>query len=227
MARPLTLQDLEPCDLHVLWDLIRFGALADYQIARRYGSPAVANARLKPLIADELVRPLSEKFGDIVMYQITTRGFFLGRFGLKRHLLHPDHLGHDIAVVDLADHLLRRYPAATWRGENQFRLALEAVDGQKVRQADNHHTPDGLLIHGEKRIAIELEHSLKDPLRYTKICRWYATEIRLHEIWWFTDDPAIEARIRNVNRETGFAGDITVKYEPFPPGVVVRQRQRL
>jgi hypothetical protein len=89
-----------------MWDLIRFGALTDYQIDRRYGDPRVTQARLPVLIDDGLVTRMDERFAGVESFQATTRGFYLGRFGLKRHNIKYGQLGHDLAVVDLADALL-------------------------------------------------------------------------------------------------------------------------
>lgn len=225
MPCPLTLQDLDPRDALVMWDLIRFGALADYQVDRRYGGSDITRARLTYMLEQGLVTGSTNRLQDITVYEPTERGYFLCRFGLKRRKVRDWHTAHDIAVVDLADYLQSQYPTGTVRAENQIFRELDcAVEFQKIARPDIKRTPDGLLVVDGKRIGIELEHSIKSTSSYEKICRWYALEVRVHQIWWFTDDPAIEARIRQVNQDFDYAEDTHVRYEPFPPGVVIRPR---
>ena len=225
IACPRTLQDLDPRDLTILWDLIRFGALADYQIDRRYRAPHVSSVRLPILLDEGFVARMDPWLPGLESYQATSRGFYLGRFGLKRHTIKYGQLGHDVAVVDLADALIETHPGATWCAEQQIpRALLLAGDGARVDPREYTRTPDGLLVDGPRLIAVELEHSIKSTFAYSTICRWYALEHRIQELWWFTDVPAIAERIRAVVDAEGFAADLTVRIEAFPPGVVVRER---
>ncbi len=227
IACPRTLQDLDPRDVTVLWDLIRFGALTDYQIERRYSGPNIARARLPVLLDEGIVSPTDPWLPGVEAYQATSHGFYLGRFGLKRHNLRYGQLGHDLAVVDLADALIAAHPTATWCTEQQIpRALLIAGNGARVDPRTYARTPDGLLVDGGRLVAVELEHSIKSAFAYSTICRWYALEDRIHELWWFTDAPAIADRIRAVTRAEGFANDIAIRIEPFPPGVVVRERPK-
>ena len=131
--------------------------------------------------------------------------------------------------MDLADYLLEHEQGAEWKTEREVGRVLRAI-GPVMRARglpkERRHTPDGLLLTGGKRLAIELEHSDKGDQRYVRICRWFALELRLDGVRWYVDNPKIIARILKVNRQHGFDRDIDVTVEPFPPGVVVRGQAR-
>jgi hypothetical protein len=223
------LRDLHPLDIVVIRDLVRFGVLADDQIARRYGDAAIASQQLTLLESGGLIDPWARLIQDSSIYSATDYGALIARTGLKAKRPSMEHLRHDIALVDLADYLLRQDPAADWRTEREVGRVLRS-NGRLTRSrgAPNRygHRPDGLLLTDRKRIAIELEHSDKGDLRYANICRWFALTVSIDCVRWFVDDDRTIARIRRVNAQHGFAQDVDFTYEPFPPGVVIRSWRR-
>ena len=230
MPRVVTLRDLHPLDILVLRDLVRFGVLADDQIKRRYGDAAMSTDRLTLLETGGFVnKPRTDVVQSTVIYTASRYGTGIAQCGLGWRIPLEGHLAHDIAVVDLADYLLDQHPSAEWRTEREIGRALRAI-GPAMRARglpkERRHTPDGLLLSGGKRLAIELEHSDKGEQRYIGICRWFARELRLDGVRWYVDNPKIIARILKANRQHGFDRDVDVKVEPFPPGVVVRSQAR-
>jgi len=228
MASVISLRNLHPLDILVLRDLVRFGVLADDQITRRYRDPAIAADRLALLAAGGFInQPRTNVIQGAAIYTTTTYGTAVARCGLAWRLPLEGHLAHDIAVVDLADYLLDKHPEADWKTEREVGRVLRAI-GPAMRgrgwPKETRHTPDGLLLGGGKRVAIELEHSDKGNQRYVRICRWFAGELRLDGIHWYVDSPRISARIARANHDHGYDRDIDVKIEPFPPGVVVRNQ---
>jgi hypothetical protein len=230
MAHVITLRDLHPLDIVVLRDLVRFGVLADDQIERRYGDATFTADRLALLEAGGFVnKPRTDVIQGAAIYCTTRYGAIVARCGLGWTTPREGHLAHDIAVVDLADYLLVQDPAADWKTEREIGRVLRRI-GPAMRgrglPKERRHTPDGLLLSGGKRLAIELEHSDKGEQRYIGICRWFALELRLDGVRWYVDNPKIIARIVKANRQHGFDRDIDVKIEPFPPGVFVRNQAR-
>ncbi len=230
MPRIITLRDLHPLDILVLRDLVRFGVLAHDQIERRYRNAAICTDRLALLETGGFVnKPRADAIQGTVIYTASRYGTLIARCGLGWRVPLEGHLAHDIAVVDLADYLLGQEPAADWKTEREVGRVLRAL-GPAMRgrglPKERRHTPDGLLLCGGKRLAIELEHSDKGDQRYVGICRWFALEQRLDGVRWYVDNPKIIARIQKANHEHGFDRDIDVKLEPFPPGVVVRSQAR-
>jgi hypothetical protein len=226
LARHLTRRDLDPRDIFVLRDLVRFGVLANDQIERRYGDIAHATARLPGLVQSGFIDAWSPLIQDTAVYSATAAGAGVARCGLRATRPSIQHLRHDIAVVDLADSILSDEPDSDFRTEREVGRVLR---GGAPPSHNNWgprtyaHKPDGLLLTDGKRLAIELEHTDKGDLRYAEICRWFALSVRVDGIRWYVDNPKTMARIRRVNEQHGYAQDVDVTYAPFPPGVVVRQ----
>jgi hypothetical protein len=230
MPELVTLRDLHPPDMRVLRDLVRFGVMADDQLARRYGDASLSADRLAVLAAGGFInKPRADVIQGATIYSASRYGSIVARCGLGWRTPLEGHLAHDIAVVDLADYLLVKDSQSDWKTEREVGRVLRAIGPAmrgrglpKVRR----HTPDGLLVSAGKLLAIELEHSDKGDQRYIGICRWFALELRLAGVHWYVDNPKIITRIQKANRQHGFDRDIDVKIEPFPPGVVVRNQVR-
>lgn len=215
---------LTPADVSVLRRTVRFGCAADYQTLRYYSSPATARRRLAQMRRDGLLERREEALVGAIIYQPTQAGVRAARCGLHYAAPRPGHLAHDVALADLADYLERTEPHARWFTEREIpRLLLEAANGVKVPRPFRNHTPDGILLLDGRRIAVELEHSLKSEGAYTDICRWFAQEVRIDAIRWYVDNPRIVKLVRRVNQQHALDNDIEVKFFDFPPGVVVRR----
>jgi len=221
----IDLRALEPHDILALRDLVRFGVLADDQIARRYGDSSRATARLQLLVEGGLVGAWSDAIENTAVYSATPAGAGVARCGLRATRPSYEHLRHDIAVVDLADYILEHEPHADFRTEREVARVLRGGRAPTPNWGPKTygHKPDGLVLADGKRLAIELEHSEKSEQRYAEICRWFALTVRVDGIRWYVDDPKTMERIRRVNEQHGYAQDVDVTYAPFPPGVVVRR----
>ena len=114
------------------------------------------------------------------------------------------HLAHDVALVDLADYLLAQDAQQRWFTEDEVRGYLDQIAPSPHRlRGDIRHRPDGLLVSGDARIAIELEHSDKYQARYARISGWFVREWRVDRVRWYVDTPRILQRLREVNERTG------------------------
>jgi hypothetical protein len=225
MPSSITPKDLNPLDIIVLRDLVRFGVLANDQIDRRYGEAKLASTRLRLLVEGGLVSGWSPLIKDTAVYSATAAGAGAAPSELRATRPSLQHLRHDIAVVDLADYLLAHDSGADWRTEREVGRTLRS--GRPPTRlgglpAPPTHKPDGLLLTGGKRLAIELEHTDKGDLRYAYICRWFALTVGVDGVRWYVDDPKIIARLRRVHQQHGFDEDVDFVCEPFPPGVAVR-----
>jgi hypothetical protein len=222
----LTRRDLRAPDLLVLRDLVRFGLLAQDQIERRYGNPSLATERLPLLKAGGFIHKwLNDPLQHTRLYTVGRRGTRIVSCGLSQPKPRDAQIGHDVAVVDLADYLVAHEPEASWHTEREVRQELRRAGPSPRRRrlpGDTNRTPDGLLLTGGKRLAIELEHSDKFERRYYGILRWYASELRLDGVRWYVDKPKIRDRLIQVNEQYGFARDMPTEILDFPPGVVVR-----
>lgn len=227
MSKLLTYRDLDDAgDLEALRDLIRFGVMADDQIARRYRDHASASIRLPQLKEGGIIFRWREPLEGSRVYSPTSLCQHIVNLGnLDRRKTSPAHLAHDIAVVDLADFLVANDAAVQWRTEREVRHFLDQIAPPPQRlPGERPHRPDGLLVSRDRRVAIELEHSDKYEQRYIRISNWFVREWRLDSVRWYVDNPRIVTRLRQVNAEHGFDRDMQIEVEPFPPGVAIRKR---
>jgi hypothetical protein len=220
------LVQLDPLDRPALRDLVRFGVMADDQLARRYPDPTLAFARLPQLKEAGIVYLWSESLEGARVYSPTR----LARLATAVPGLHPrttyaSHLAHDVALVDLADYLVADQPGLRWLTEDEVRAFLDQVAPPPRRmRGDTRHQPDGLVVFDNVRTAIELEHSEKDRRRYASICAWFVKEWRVDRVRWYIDHPRTLRTLREVNEQHGFDRDMGIELVEFPPGVRVRQR---
>ena len=86
---------------------------------------------------------------------------------------------HEMTVVDVALILMSHHKDALWRSERYLKR-------EKREALDKWHVADGLLIFSDgRRIAIEVELTLKDPRRLKEIFKKYALEFEITEVWYF------------------------------------------
>lgn len=226
---PISLRELIQEDYLVLQDLVRFGALAEDQINRRYGDPILTTLRLPLLDAGGFIEPWEVLVCGTQIFSATPYGARAAKCGLHSAKPSMQDLRHDIAVVDLADYLLAHEPGAEWRTEREASSVVPGtVRRTRSRGIDNGpgHRPDGLLLQSGNVLAVELEHSMKSDESYTRICHWFARTPRVDGVRWYVDDPKIGDRIARVNRQHGFDNDVDVTIKPFPPGVALRPWRR-
>lgn len=225
MSNPRLIRNVDAGDLAALRDLVRFGVMADDQIARRYVDPASAPLRLVQLKEDGIVSLWWEPLEDGRVYSPTRLAQIVtGQRSLALRTVYRAHVAHDVAVVDLADWLLAQDLNLEFITESEVRGYLDRVAGPRARlPGDSRHRPDGLLVSDGERIGIELEHSDKSYARYTTISDWFVREWRVDRVRWFVDNPKVPERLHHVNSVHGFDRDMKISIEPFPPGVRIRQ----
>jgi hypothetical protein len=219
--------DVDPHDLPALRDLVRFGVMADDQLARRYANPSDALTRLHHLKQAGLVQRWWESLEGARIYSPTRLARLIaGIHNLRPRTTHVTHLAHDVALVDLADYLIAQNIGPRWFTEDEVRGYLDQIAPAPRRlRGDTRHRPDGLLVANDGRIAIELEHSDKYHARYARISAWFVREWRIDRVRWYVDNPRILQRLREVNLQHGFDRDMHIELREFPPTVRLRQRQ--
>jgi hypothetical protein len=227
--RPLTVShpDVDPRDLPALRDLVRFGVMSDDQLARRYSDLEFGLARLLHLKEAGIVLRWWESLEGARVYSPTRLARLIAAVrGLRPRVTQATHLAHDVALVDLADHLLAHQTSERWLTEDEVGAYLDQIAPPPAHtRGDTRHRPDGLLLTGDARIAVELEHSDKYAKRYTRISAWFVREWRVDRVRWYIDRPRILQRLREVNERHGFDRDMRIELQEFPPSVRIRQRQ--
>jgi len=225
-SRSLFELGVTPLDLPALRDLVRFGVMADDQLARRYPNPALAFARLPELKEAGVVdRWWVSLEGARVYSPSRLARVIVGVTELHPRTTYASHLAHDVAVVDLADYLVAQHSGLRWLTEDEVRGFLDQIAPSPKRlRGDTRHRPDGLIVQDNVRTAIELEHSEKYRDRYARISAWFVKEWRVDRVRWYIDRPHILQTLREVNEQHGFDRDMGIELMEFPPGVRIRQR---
>jgi hypothetical protein len=216
---------LTPRDLAALGRLTRFGVLAAEHLGPGpYPGPAVAAGRLAVLARAGYVRVERPSYRGRIAYLVTAAGARAGGTGLPAPRFTPALVRHHFAVADLATLLLRLYPGAHWLTERELRHQTD-----RPRRAGRHrlagpgplpdagHPPDGLVVLGALRVAVEVELTPKTAASYRRILRWYAGALDVRRVVWFCHGQALCRRLAALIQEEGVADFVAVR--PLPAEV--------
>ncbi len=103
------------------------------------------------------------------------------------------HYGHQLTIINLYMKLQNLYPEIRWISERQL-IQEKFFDGVGKRG----HVADGILVYPDgKKIAIEVELTLKGKNRLQKILKGYVRQQELSEIWYYCA-PELIAAIREL-----------------------------
>lgn len=104
-----------------------------------------------------------------------------------------NHYSHCIEVLRVYLKIREKHPDATWITERRLiRQKYDDMAGNKE------HLPDGVLIMSdEKRIAIEVELTLKARDRLLNILTDYEVDKTIHEVWYFCS-PRVLPSLREI-----------------------------
>lgn len=93
---------------------------------------------------------------------------------------------HQLLITDIRQKLCAQYPDAQWISERYLKQQKFFYGiGKKG------HIADGMLIFPNKKIAIEVELSLKGKQRLETIFNAYGSQLEIDEAWYFCADSLI------------------------------------
>lgn len=108
-----------------------------------------------------------------------------------------NHYRHHLIVIDVYQTLKQQYTDMTWISErelinerNEKNEKNEKIEGG-VRQKG--HVADGMLLLSDRKIAIEVELTVKGRVRLERILKGYAKEVDIDEIWYFCQQKTFNA----------------------------------
>lgn len=88
---------------------------------------------------------------------------------------------HHLEVLNVYLKIKKNYPDGKWLTERVLRGMQDTDEREKV------HLPDGMLILDKKKIAIEVELSLKEKDRLLNIFSDYHIDKDIDEVWYFCE----------------------------------------
>lgn len=229
---------LTPRDDDILHWIGRYGVVSTEQVARRwFPRKATTRGPWTTTAAYRRVRIL-EELGLLQRDQIYLRGPHILRLtqkgaravekGVRPATLVPARVDHSLAVVDLTEELLARFPEAMLITEREIRRdqikARRATAGQ-ADHVDQHapilkRVPDAmLLIPSRGTIAIELDYTAKTTKDVEQIAHSYFAGFLtiFHEVWWYAPRGRVAKRVREMILALGFSNFITVEDWPVEP----------
>lgn len=87
---------------------------------------------------------------------------------------------HQLLITDIRQKLCEKHPGAKWISERYLKQQKFYYGVGKAG-----HIPDGILVFADKKIAIEVELSLKGKHRLEKIFGAYGGQLDIDEAWYF------------------------------------------
>ncbi len=187
-------------DLELMRWINGFGFLEVGQIAEKFSmSPVTAYARLRKLVTHAYLTHDRVLHGKPGAYRVTAEGTAVAGDVLsplkKVSLATYD---HDMKVAEVSLAL-----GARFQGEfiPERRLRREVgIRGVGHRG----HVSDGVFYHDGKRIAIEVELSLKGKRRREKIYRHYLKQFDFQGVWYFCGNKEIERKMQPLAEKARF-----------------------
>lgn len=169
-------------DLDILKFINAFGFCETYQLCRKFELQHYRVYRImKRLVALGYV--LREKIlhAHDSTYRLTAKGARLTGLPNLNRISLANYL-HTISLIDLSLAIQKRHPNATWISERYLKRKRYAQSSGK-----RGHCADAILVLNEKKIAIEVELTLKKQAYLDRIIKGYASDFSINEVWYFCD----------------------------------------
>ena len=172
-------------DVEVLRFVNDFGFCEALQIKKRFTLKRTRVYQLmNRLVMGGLIKHRRLFYGRAGVYTVTPDGARYTRLaGLSN--IPVSHYKHHLLVIDLYLALRERYPDAIWISE-RYLIRAKYQESLHQKRYRREHLADGHLILSEgKRIAIEVELTIKGKARLERILTNYSLQLAIKEIWYF------------------------------------------
>lgn len=179
------------------------GAASASDVAARFSiDEAATYRRLRALVGEGVLTVHRVLHGQPGLYAATSEGAkWCGLAGAGVQRLGPANFAHQSAVARVAAALGRG--GAVVVGEREMRLR-ERHDGVLCGSVELGggalHRPDLLVVSGRRRIAIEVELTVKSPRRLARICTAFARARHLDGVIYFSAPSAARPLRRAIER---------------------------
>lgn len=160
---------------------------------------STAYVRMKKMVDQEYLTHERIFCGIPGVYRVTRRGVQVSGSELpplRKVVVGSYH--HDISVTELSLKLSKKYQAR-YIPERELRH----LDGLEAFGKAG-HTPDSVLVLGDKKIAIELELNKKGRKRRDKIMSHYMKAFAYDEVWYFCSTSEVKNQINKYIEQAPF-----------------------
>jgi hypothetical protein len=104
------------------------------------------------------------------------------------NIIPHNHYHHHLTVIDVYQKMKQYHAAMTWVSERQL-ISEKFSQGVGKRG----HIADGMLLLPNKKVAIEVELTVKGRARLERILKGYAKQADIDEIWYFCQQKTFNA----------------------------------
>jgi hypothetical protein len=210
-------------DLEMLAWIARHGVVTADQLATRFfgrdsGSVGYGAAyrRLRKLRGLGLLRSDRTFYQEPSVLRVTAHGAHLADAGVGPARLVLAEVRHTLALVDLLEGLLAKYPGSTATTERELRVERRIALARGERRPLTGRMPDGVLVLKGKRIGLELDLTSKRSNDLERIVAAYQSE-QYDAVWWYVRPRVVPRLTGIVNRRQ--ADDLViVRALPRPRG---------
>lgn len=175
----------------------RFGYVSIRQIAVYWKiSEVTAYGRMKKLVSNEYLVHQRFLYQAPGLYWVSKKGAQLAGSQLppiKRVAIAT--IRHQLALVNLYLQLQKK-KSVHFVTERELRC--QSGIGSKA------HMPDGLVINGDERIALEVELTVKSKKRITQILNQYRKDFSYQSVWYFCGNNEVMNQLTNQARNYQF-----------------------
>jgi hypothetical protein len=212
--------------------IARLGAVSAEAIAERSGtSVASARARLHSAHRSGLLECWRPLHARPALFTITREGLHAaGLKGLEQGRVSPSGAEHALECASVAVTLERLYPDRVLSGlpelRRRERAAGEALASAPIRNPSDGvtllHRPDLVLWPGpdsaERPIAVEVELTVKAPLRLASICRAWARSRAVEGVLYLAADKVLAPLERAIEKSQAHGRIVAVELDLFQDG---------
>jgi hypothetical protein len=206
-------------DIAMLRYATRHGVCTADQLTRRFfTSDSACWRRLRALEGLGLIVRRRTWWQGPQVILTTPLGAQLADADLSPARLNLPELEHSLALVDLSEQLLQSQPGSQWLTERELRrdaIRRQRQDGMEPRPV-RVRTPDGVLMLGAKRIAVELDLTAKRTEQYEQLLRAYAVDRTVQGVWWFAHSAAVSDRLTKLIERYQLTDFATARAWPAP-----------
>jgi hypothetical protein len=186
-------------DEEILTFIERHGIVTSDQISRKFfGAPITGSIRVRKLVDLGLLERRHWQWKGPMLIRLTRRGASLLSNEIAPAPIVQSRVRHSLALVDLLEEQLRRYPEAEMTTERELRRQRHRAIRDGRHEVGRGRIPDGMLTFPDGRtVNIELEITPKRSRLYGRILRALASE-PANETWFFVPSQTTSERLRVV-----------------------------
>lgn len=194
-------------DIEILREINAFGYVDVNFIEQRFQlQKKLAYRRLKKLVDNNYLKHSRVLYGEPGVYQVTHKGAQLSEDHLPplKRISFATYC-HTLAVAHASIALIKQF-GGSFLTERMLRLTKREMDAGACE-----HNCDGVLILNDKKIAIEVELTMKTKQRIEDIMMDYSLQSEYSEVWYLCGNEELYKHFSKLAQEYDFLKSFYLK----------------